>query len=187
MNELMAALRPHLERTARELADPNQPGETASDIVQEAGLRAWQGLHQFRGGDSDPQTRALFLAWNAQIVRNVALLAKRARKAQRRKAPQGRLIPIATGSGSGPARDLVPPAVGPTPSAPARAAEQAQSIQAALDSLVDPTVREILRLCFFEGLQFPQIAARTGLTYDQVRERYHAGLRKLERSLKSEP
>ena len=43
--------------------------------------------------------------------------------------------------------------------------------------------REIVRLCFFDGLSLRQIAERLQLSYDKVRQRYHRSLKVLEREL----
>ena len=58
----MAAVRPSLLGVAHEYADPLRASESASDLVQEAELRAWQKLEQFCGGETDEDTIAQILA-----------------------------------------------------------------------------------------------------------------------------
>src|SRR5205823_6394028 len=84
-----------------------------------------------------------------------------------------------SGGGGG---GIDPAASDPTPSANVQADEQARLIRAALERIPDTTDREMVRLCFFEGLSLRQIAERLNLTYDEVRERYHSSLRLLERA-----
>ena len=84
MDKLLDALRPHMERIARKYADPGQGAESVSDLVQEAGLRAWQRLEQFRGGAGDAETLAMLRSWIAQIVRTIGINAREARNTRRR-------------------------------------------------------------------------------------------------------
>lgn len=180
MERLLAALGPHLESLARRYAEPGAQ-ESVADLVQEAAVRIWQKLAQFQGGE-DEQTAAMFHDWLSQLVRNLALDRQRERHAQRREPPGG-VLPLQA-AGTSEAQPPEPPAAGPTPSANARTEEQANLIRAALDNLPQVVDREIMRLCFFEGLSLRQIADRLQLSYDKVRERYHHSLRVLERELR---
>lgn len=63
LDRLLSVVRPYLERLAQRYADPAWPSESVSDLVQEAWVRAWRKLDQFRGAADDEQTRAAFLAW----------------------------------------------------------------------------------------------------------------------------
>ncbi|MBI3467782.1 MAG: sigma-70 family RNA polymerase sigma factor, partial [Planctomycetes bacterium] len=78
---------------------------------------------------------------------------------------------------------LEPAGAEPTPSANVRSEEQDQLVRAALDRIPDTTDRQIVQLRFFDGLSLRQIAERLKLGYDQVRERYHRGMQRLEREL----
>jgi len=73
IGQLVARLRPQLEATA--LRVTREP-ETASDIVQQATLKAIRFRHQFRGG-------AALSTWIYRIVMNEALMWRRG---QRRRA-----------------------------------------------------------------------------------------------------
>ena len=115
----------------------------------------------------------------------MALDRQRDRHALRRQPPQPlvRLDAAAPDASGTEQRRREPAASGPTPSANARADEEALLLQAALNRIPDPADREILRLCFFEGLSLRQIADRLQVSYDKVRQSYHRGLRFLEREL----
>jgi DNA-directed RNA polymerase specialized sigma24 family protein len=49
--------------------------------------------------------------------------------------------------------------------------------------MAEPLDRQIIELCFAQKLSLREIAERLQLSYDKVRERYHAGLRFLQRQL----
>jgi RNA polymerase sigma factor (sigma-70 family) len=185
MERLLAELHPDLERLAHGHADPGSPGESTVDLVQEAALRIWQRLDQFRGGPDAEQTAAMFRDWVAQLVHHLGLDRQRRQHAQRREPP-GKLIRLDGGkegaSGSEGA-GLDPLASGPTASANVGAEEQARLIREAVARIPQLTDREIVRLCFFEGQSLRQVAESLQLSYDKVRERYHHALRVLEREL----
>jgi RNA polymerase sigma factor (sigma-70 family) len=188
MDQLLAVLRPHLEQLARRHADPDCVSESTADLVQEAALRIWLKLEQFRGGEDPEQTTAMFLDWVKQLVGHLGLDRQRAHHAQRRE-PSQRLLRLDAGQGSEASSTggIDPAAGGPTPSANAGLEEQAQRIRAALEKLPQATDREIMQLCFFEGLSLRQIAERLQLSYDKVRERYHCSLKALQRELGDSP
>jgi RNA polymerase sigma factor (sigma-70 family) len=187
LDRVLDLLRPYLERTARRYADPARASASVSDLVQEAGLRAWQKLDQFRGGDNDEQTLALLRAWLGQIVQSLGLNTHRRRKAQRRSPPQA-IVPLG-GAAAGPSdakpAGAEPAGNEPTPSVNVGADEQARLVQAALAKIPDETDRTVLRLHFFEGLSLRQAAQQLNLSYDNVRDRYQRSLQRLERELGS--
>jgi RNA polymerase sigma factor (sigma-70 family) len=185
LDHVLALLRPHLEQLARRYADPARGRASASDLVQEAWLRAWQKLEQFQGGADDAETLALFRAWVGQIVRRVGLNAQRHQQTQRRRPAQGivRLGTPGTGDSTNEACNPEPPDREPTPSTNVRTDEQTRLIQTALEKIPDENGRAILRLRFFDDLSLRQIAERLGLSYDQVRARYQVALQRLEREL----
>src|SRR5579871_1587957 len=78
--ELLARIRPWLEPFARQQAGANRPDGSASDLVQEAWLRAWQKLDQFQGVADEAQALAMFRAWLARIVSRLGLNAARPRR-----------------------------------------------------------------------------------------------------------
>jgi RNA polymerase sigma factor (sigma-70 family) len=186
VDRLFAELEPYMERVAREVAEPGAATESASDIVQEAKVRAWQRLAQFQGGTSDAHTRAMLHAWVGQIVRRVAWNVREARNALRRRAPNRVLVPIGGGGSSSRSQGagLDPAGSGATPSAAVRKDEEAWLVRLALEKAPDATGREVVRLSFFDGLSVRQAAERLGISYAQAREHYHGTLRRLERELK---
>jgi RNA polymerase sigma-70 factor, ECF subfamily len=186
VDELLVLLRPHLDQLARRYRDPSVAADSTADLVQEAALRIWQKLGQFRGEEDTAETAAMFVDWVSQIVRHLALDRYRERHALCRQPPQGvlRLQSTAPGDATAHEAGIGPAAREPTPSANVRSDEQVQLVQKALANIADDTEREIVRLCFFEGLSLRQIAERLDLSYDKVRERYHRSLKRLERELK---
>lgn len=181
---LLAVVRQHLAQSAVKFADVGHAAESTSDLVQEASLKLWQRLDQFRGGESDEECLAMFLAWSVQIVNRLGLNAQRDRSTQRR-SPAGPVLRLATRSGDGadsgwPAE---PASAGQTPSANVRAGEEATVIRDAVNRLPDELDRAMLRLRFFEGRSLRQIAEELPLSYDQVRDRFRAIMQRLEREL----
>jgi len=161
------------------------PEQSVSDLLQGTWLRAWEGLGSFRGGTNDEETTALLRAWLGQTLRNVHSNDRRARNTKGRKPPPGMVsLNGAALADSTKTTGFDPPAHASTPSANARTKERASTIRDALERLSDPKDREIILLRFFEGLSLAQIARRLQMSYDEVRERFHKSLRRLEPSLK---
>jgi RNA polymerase sigma-70 factor (ECF subfamily) len=176
-DELLSLIRPWLEQLARNVALHHRPDGSASDLVQEAWLRAWQKLDQFQGADDEAQAVAMFHAWLTRIVSRLGLNAVRDGDAKQR-TPPGKLLRLDDS-----AAVLDPSAGEPTPSARAQAAEQARLVHEALARLTDPLDRDIVRLRFVEGFSLRQVAARLGCNHETVRQRYHVLLHRLQRDL----
>jgi RNA polymerase sigma factor (sigma-70 family) len=179
--DLHTLLQPYLLRLARDALGPAWPEKSVSDLVSETWLRAWQGIAGFRGGADDDQTAPLLRAWLAMIVKNVRHNERRFEDAARRKPPPGQ---VALGP-----TDSAQPGIGvvagdPTPSAHLWAAERREAVRAAVETLPDEKDREIIRLRFFEEQSLAQIAKRLQLSYDDVRERFHRSLKRLEPHLR---
>jgi RNA polymerase sigma factor (sigma-70 family) len=180
MDRLLAIIRPELERLAEGYADPRRAAESTQDVVQEAWVRAWQKLDQFRGADTSEETQAMFRAWVAQILHRVGLNAQRAWRAPMRRPRNAAIVRIA-----GPAGDsgVEPPADSPTPSALVRADEESVRVREALSRMADETDRRIVTARFFDGLSLREVARRLDLPYEKVRRRFEAAMRDLERDL----
>jgi RNA polymerase sigma-70 factor (ECF subfamily) len=184
MERLVTELQPHLEHLARGYADPQRATESTADLLQEAWIRAWRGLGQFKGGPDEAQSQAMFRAWVEQIVRRVGLNARR--DARRKSRNPGRRILRIAAEGStlsGPGSGVHPAASGPTPSVNAQNDDRARLVREAIARIPDSTVQVILKLHFFDGLPLQRIADRVELSYDQVRDRYRAAMDRLEREL----
>jgi len=185
MDQLLAAVRPALQRHARTYATLDQPEASASDLVQSACLHAWQKLAQFACGADDAQTLAQFRAWMIRILHRQGLNAVRFRSAQHRQPPGitfrlGLSRPDEGGNREDLAEPIAPDA---TPSSQARVGEQNRLLRQALANVPEDIDRAIVRLRFFEGQSLRQIADQLQLSQDKVRERYHCTLRRLEREL----
>jgi RNA polymerase sigma factor (sigma-70 family) len=155
----------------------------ASDLAQEAWLRAWRKLKQFHGGPDDAQTLALFRAWIARIVECLGLNSLRDRQAQRRRPPGG-FVHLKVGSNS---HSPEPAADGEIPSALVSAREQARLVREALEQLPDEADRVMLRARFFKGLSLRQIAQRQQRHPEEFRRQFNAALRRLERLRRGSP
>jgi len=129
--------------------------EEASDLLQDAFLRAYQKLDRFHGDSS-------FYTWVYRIAVNLALSGRR------RRRPVLRL----NQDGNGPSID--PPYESPEsdPSAPLERAERDQIIQDALNSLA-PDHRAVVVMKEFDGLHYEEIGAMLGVPVGTVRSRLH--------------
>lgn len=184
MDRILSILRPHMERLARSYADPRHPDESASDLVQEAELRAWQKLELFQGGPNDAETEAKLRGWLGQIVHRLGLNAQRDRQAQKRSPEGGRVVSLHRESdANASAHTMDVEDSGPTASKLAREDEEAQLVHRALEKIEEPTSRAIIRLYFFEGLSQREIADELGISHDSVRHKYRTALEQLEREL----
>ncbi len=181
IDEILTRVRPHLEKVSRRFVDRGHPEESLSDLVQETWVRAWQRIDQFEGGTDDEGSWRAFLAWIGQAAHRLGINAVRDRNALRRGAGERHLrLDRPAGEDGG---RIEPPAAGPSPSTAAGGDERMRRVRAALEKLPDANQREIVRLHVFEGVSLRAIGERLALTYDQVRDRYRAAMRRLESDL----
>jgi len=131
------------------------PGD-AEDILQEAFLSAWTGLHRFRG-------EASVRTWLLTITRNAAL-SQRSRTAREPidPTPIEDLADLGVRAGWG----------GPTPEDLAIATEQRDHLAAAFAGL-NAVDREILTLRDLEELSGEDTAALLGLSRPAMKSRLH--------------
>jgi RNA polymerase sigma factor (sigma-70 family) len=183
IDELLRLIRPWIEQVARDHAALDSPCGSVSDLAQEAWLRAWQKLDQFKGAADEAQSQAMFRAWLARIVSRLGINTARDAAAQQRKPP-GKLLGL-DGRCSADESSLAidPAASAPTPSANARAQEDASLVRQALAGFTDPLEREIIRLRFSDGLSLRQIAQRLDCNHETVRRRYHDLVCRLQKEL----
>jgi RNA polymerase sigma factor (sigma-70 family) len=181
--DLCALANPYLLGLAQRLLGHGWPDRSVSDLTQETWLRAWRNLADFRGGQDDDQTGALFRAWLGSILKNTARNDSRFASARRRKGPGPAVRLDAAPPDDSTWHGEAPAARDPSASANLRGEEQRALIRQALEELDDPVDVEILRLHFFESVSLTQIARRLDVTLDRVRQRFHRSLERLRPKL----
>ncbi len=179
MDDVLAELRPKLEPMARRYANLIRPVASTTDLLQECCLRAWDKIGTFRGGGTDEETFAMFRAWIGRILKNLGRNEARDRMARRRRPPGG----MRSLDGHTEENAAAPPAPGPGPRTSAGGNEEAQRLRESLERIADPLVRTIVERHYFDGETLGEIADRLGLPFPEIRRRYRAGMRQLERDL----
>lgn len=166
----LEACRPFLLLIAREeLAESLRAKADASDLVQETFLEAQRDAVQYHG-----RTRPELMAWLRGILRNN--LTDFHRRFQMRKRAATQELPLI---------DTAAPQLAsadPSPSGVAMLNEEQGRLHEAMARLPEMQQR-ILRLRHFEGLSFPAIADRTGLSVRAVRLAWFHALERLQAEL----
>jgi RNA polymerase sigma-70 factor (ECF subfamily) len=169
-------LRPWLHTVAeRELPAQLRGRIDASDVVQQALLKAWQGESQFKGDTHEQR-----LAWLRVIVKNTIrdhqrrLLGTDRRGAGREQAATDLLPPDDPGLSQ---YAIMP---GPTVSGELVAAEQWRELQQLLTQLA-PEQRQVILLRHIEELSFPDIAKQMNKSDAAVRMLWVRALRSLQK------
>jgi RNA polymerase sigma-70 factor (ECF subfamily) len=132
--------------------------EDARDVAQEAYLRAWKGIGNFRG-------EAAFSTWLYRITANTAASHVRRRRRQRAEPMEPWLEPI---------EDRIET----QPATMAESAEALDRISAALDEL-PAKLRAVVILKDVYGLSHEAIADELGITVAAAKVRLHRARRKL--------
>lgn len=140
--------------------------EEASDLLQDAFLRAYEKLDRFQGESS-------FYTWIYRIAVNLALSDRR------RRRPILGLSHHGTGGAIEPACDVSES----DPSAPLERAERDRLIQEALNDLA-PDHRAVVVMKEFDGLHYDEIGAMLGVPVGTVRSRLHRARCELRDRLK---
>jgi RNA polymerase sigma-70 factor, ECF subfamily len=143
--------------------------EEAWDVAQEAFVRAWQALPNFRG-------QSAFYTWLFRIVMNVASDRVRARAARGRAFGTER-IPEEDWD-----RVLVDQPADARPDAAAAGAEQRARIERAL-AMLSPDHRRIVVLSDIEGLSYREIADVLEIPMGTVMSRLHNARKRLKAAL----
>ena len=143
--------------------------EEAWDVAQEAFVRAWQALPNFRG-------QSAFYTWLFRIVMNVASDRVRARAARGRAFGTER-IPEEDWD-----RVLVDQPADATPDAAAAGAQQRAKIERALATLSEDH-RRIVVLSDIEGLSYKEIADVLDIPMGTVMSRLHNARKRLKTAL----
>jgi RNA polymerase sigma-70 factor (ECF subfamily) len=141
-------------------------GDLAEDVVQEAFLCAFKSLHTYN-------SRYSFRTWLWTILLN---------QCRRRQKRESRRLGIAWSAAPASPGDLTPPhalasdEAGPAEHAMAR--EQSARLEELLDAL--PEVQaDALRLRFFGGLKFHEIADSMGCSLSSAKARVRLGLTRM--------
>jgi RNA polymerase sigma-70 factor (ECF subfamily) len=128
--------------------------EDADDLAQEAFLRAYRGLHRFRG-------ESKFRTWMARILVNLAINARRARRAA---VPLEEAAGQAAVTGEGPERTL------------------RRQVRQAVRRL-PRRQRQILMLKVYEEMKFIEIADVTGISVGTAKATFFQAVQGLRRRL----
>jgi RNA polymerase sigma-70 factor (ECF subfamily) len=179
--DLLESYRGRLRRIAgAALDDALRSKVDASDVVQDALVKAHGGFARFRGGSEGE-----LLAWLERILRRTLLdLRRRYRNAGRAVGRERPLDRAASDSSPGLARLLA--ANGSSPSGRAVRRERDAAIAEALGRLSAPD-REVVILRSLRELSWGEIARRLRSTPDATRVRWARALRRLGRFLGEAP
>ncbi len=144
--------------------------EEAADVTQDAVVRAYTRIADFRGDAS-------FATWLHRIVHNTALDALR----WRARHPVEALDPKPPGGGE-PVRELAAAAAGPEDIAVR--ADERRALERALAALT-PEFRAVVLLRDVQGLDYEEVAAVTGVSLGTVKSRLHRARARLRQILEA--
>lgn len=147
-----------------------QDGDAAADAVQESLIKAYRGLHTFRGGN--------FKSWLMRIVTNTCYDALRARK--RRATDSLDALPIEQEYSS----HLIDSTE--SPEAHAERMELNSIIEQGIAALPEDQ-RLVVLLCDVHGYAYEEIASITGAPMGTVKSRINRGRIKLREHLLAHP
>jgi RNA polymerase sigma-70 factor (ECF subfamily) len=163
---LMYSNKRTLLRTARAILRDDAEAE---DAVQEAFIRAYRGLRNFRG-------KAKLSTWLVRIAANEALMRRR------RRVRAALAVPLDTGADAA-ERDAVSPAPGPENAAGGE--DLRRMIEDEIEALPD-YYRAVFRLRAVEELSVAETAARLGISPATVRSRLFRARNLLRESMARE-
>lgn len=141
-------------------------GSGAGDVVQETLLEVWSEAEKFDASRWSVST------WLVLIARGRALARHRARRAG---------VSGGEAAAPPPRADLAPAAVELQP----RLARRRERVREALAGL-GREERELLESAFWEGLSRSEIAARTGVPLDVVKQRALAAMKSIRQALRDQ-
>jgi RNA polymerase sigma-70 factor (ECF subfamily) len=144
----------------------------AWDCAQEAFIKAWRALPNFKGDSG-------FYTWLFRITHNVSYDWLRKR---RNRVQDGEFDDSRTDHSVAAGAETAPKGV-PAPDQAAKNAELSLRIQAAIDKL-SPDHREVIVLREVEGLSYEEIAAKAGCTIGTVMSRLFYARKKLQDMLR---
>ncbi len=171
--ELLESFRPYVRRLVQ-ATRAGVPDARAgdSDLIQDAMLIATRAFERFRGASV-----AELAGWLREVtIRTVGHAARFHRSARRRDA--GREVAVAD-------LDELALSDGSSPDAKAMGHELHARLAAALEKLPD-AMRELLHGRVIDGLDYKELARRTGRTEGALRVHYVRALRKLREALEED-
>ncbi|MFD0737784.1 sigma-70 family RNA polymerase sigma factor [Lysobacter koreensis] len=136
--------------------------DEAQDVLQEAYATVWSKAAQFDA------SRASAITWLAMIARNKAIDRIRATPARNRSAPLEWADEVADSA--------------PSPLAATEHATDNARLGACMEQL-DPRRRSLIRVAFFEGATYEELAARVGSPLGSVKSWIRRGLLQLRACL----
>ena len=142
----------------RILGDRNE----AEDVLQEVYISVWNRAGTFDSSRSSP------LTWLSTIARNKAIDRLRSRRSHLADAPYDEVLELADDSPDG--------------FTAASTREEGERIHYCLSTLENRT-RDIIRVAFFEGLTYSELAARVGVPLGTVKSWIRRGLQRLKACL----
>lgn len=163
LGALLEAYRNYLRILAATCISRDVRGKTdASDVVQEAMIKAHQSFHQFRG-----TTEQEWISWIRRILANTLTDLHRKFSLAGRKVSRERSLESSMDHSSLMLRNLVP-AHGASPSQEAQKREMSVVLADALSDL-GPEYREVVILRSLQEIGWDEIGERIGKTPDAAR------------------
>ncbi len=141
----------------------------ATDMAQEAFVRAWQGIRKFKNNSS-------FYTWIYRITTNLCIDFVRRRERRPTTTFEETVDPETN------ADVAEPPSTNPSPTDEVLRTELRQQIDAALLEL-SPEHRAVVQLREYEGLEYAEIAKVVGCSIGTVMSRLHYARKHLQRIL----
>jgi RNA polymerase sigma-70 factor (ECF subfamily) len=154
-----ALVRRHSISLARFLSSKGVAGDDLEDLVQETFIKAFRGLHTWRGESS-------LINWLFSIARNLL-------RDQHRKIGGRITVELVD-------RDIVDSA---DPEAEFAAREMGEQLMRGIEKL-SPMQRQVFTLRIEQGLSYTRIAVQLGTSSGAARVHYHNAMKKLKESVK---
>lgn len=136
--------------------------DEAEDVLQEVYISIWSRAGSFDPGKASPIT------WLATIARNRAIDKLRARKSRGESVVLDEAFEVAD--------------EGPDGFAAAAAKDESRRIHHCLGTLEDKA-QQVIRTAFFEGLSYPELAARAGVPLGTIKSWIRRSLLRLRECL----
>lgn len=134
---------------------------TAEDALQEAFIKIWKNLHNFRG-DSKPYT------WCYTVVRNCALNELRINKRQPLSGMDSEVLELLAGASSD--------------SLAWDAQEISNQLNVALETLPEKQ-KMVFEMRYFQNIHFSELSSLTGISEGGLKANFHHAKRKVEEQL----